>query len=106
MKSFFSALLVVIVAAVFVGSAMAVPPGKTVEFAGGGVGKVVFSGQIHHDKGLKCSDCHTKIFPMKKTEGLFKMADMKGGKYCGACHNGAKAFSTSDAANCSKCHKR
>jgi c(7)-type cytochrome triheme protein len=103
---YFSASLIVIFAVVFVGSAMAVPPGKTVEFTGGGMGKVVFSGKIHHDKGLKCSDCHTKIFPMKKTEGLFKMADMKGGKYCGACHNGTKAFSTASTANCSRCHKK
>jgi c(7)-type cytochrome triheme protein len=103
---YFSALLIVIVAAVFVGSARATPPGKTVEFPGGGVGKVVFSGKIHHDKGLKCSGCHTKIFPIKKTEGFFKMADMKEGKYCGACHNGKKAFSTSNSANCSKCHKK
>jgi c(7)-type cytochrome triheme protein len=103
---FFSALVVVIVAVVFViGSAMAVPPGKTVEFAGGGNGKVVFSGKTHAAAGLKCGDCHTKIFPMKKTEGVFKMADMKTGKYCGACHDGTKAFST-DAANCTKCHKK
>jgi len=104
---YLSALVVVIVSVVFViGSAMAVPPGKTVEFAGGGTGKVVFVGKIHADKGLHCNDCHTKIFPMKKTEGVFKMAEMKEGKNCGTCHNGTKAFSTSDAANCSKCHKK
>ncbi|HKN19397.1 MAG TPA: cytochrome c3 family protein [Dissulfurispiraceae bacterium] len=102
---YFSALLVVIIAVAFVGSAMAVPSGKTVEFAGGGNGKVVFSGKAHADAGLHCNDCHTKIFPMKKTEGVFKMAEMKDGKACGACHNGTKAFGT-DAANCSKCHKK
>ena len=103
---YFSALLVVIIAVVFVGSAMAVPSGKTVEFAGGPMGKVIFAGKSHAGAGLKCGDCHTKIFPMKKTEGVFKMADMKAGKACGVCHNGTKAFSTSDAANCSKCHKK
>ena len=103
---YFPALLVVIIAVVFVGNAMAVPPGKTVEFAGGPMGKVVFVGNVHADKGLKCNDCHTKIFPMKKTEGVFKMADMKEGKYCGACHNGTKAFKATDATNCSKCHKK
>ncbi|HXW69802.1 MAG TPA: cytochrome c3 family protein, partial [Dissulfurispiraceae bacterium] len=103
---YLSALLVVIIAVVFVGSAMAVPSGKTVEFAGGGNGKVVFAGKSHADAGLHCNDCHTKIFPMKKTEGVFKMAEMKDGKACGACHNGTKAFSTSDPANCSKCHKK
>jgi len=103
---YLSALLLVIVAAVFVDSAMAVPAGLTVEFAGGGMGKVTFSGRVHAGEELKCNDCHAKIFPMKKTEGLFKMDDMKDGKYCGYCHNGTKAFSTSDTANCSKCHKK
>ena len=51
----------------FVGSAIAVPPGKTVEFKGGPMGKVVFDGKIHMDKGLKCNDCHTKIFQMKNS---------------------------------------
>ena len=103
---YLSALLVVIITVVFVGGAMAVPPGKNVEYAGGGQGKVVFPGKPHADAGLKCGDCHTKIFPMKKNEGVYKMADMKAGKACGACHNGTKAFSTADAANCSKCHKK
>lgn len=102
---YLSALVVVIIAVVFIGSAMAVPPGKNVEFTGGPMGKVTFAGKSHADAGLKCGDCHTKIFPMKKTEGL-KMADMKEGKECGACHNGTKAFGVSDSANCSKCHKK
>ena len=97
--------VVVLVIVAFVGSALAVPPGKTVEFAGGSGGKVVFDGKAHADKGLKCNDCHTKIFPMKKG-GTYKMADMNAGKYCGECHNGTKAFKTSDAANCAKCHKK
>jgi c(7)-type cytochrome triheme protein len=97
--------VVVLVIVAFVGSALAVPPGKTVEFAGGSAGKVVFDGKIHADKGLKCNDCHTKIFPMKKG-GTYKMADMNAGKACGECHNGTKAFKTSDAANCAKCHKK
>ncbi len=101
-----TSVMVVLIAIAFAGAALAVPPGRTVEFPGGGMGKVVFDGKIHADKGLKCSDCHTKVFPMRKTPGEFKMADMKAGKNCGACHNGTKAFSTSDAANCSKCHKK
>ena len=97
--------VVVLVIVAFVGSALAVPPGKTVEFAGGSAGKVVFDGKIHADKGLKCNDCHTKIFPMKKG-GTYTMADMNAGKNCGECHNGTKAFKSSDAANCAKCHKK
>jgi c(7)-type cytochrome triheme protein len=98
----FIALLVIVA---FVGSALAVPPGKTVEYAGGGAGKVVFDGKAHADKGLKCNDCHTKIFPMKKG-GTYTMADMNAGKNCGECHNGTKAFKSSEAADCGKCHKK
>ena len=93
------------VALAFVGNVFAVPSGKTVEYVGGSEGKVIFNGKAHADKGLKCSDCHPKLFPMKKGPG-FKMADMDAGKACGACHNGEKAFKTSDKANCGKCHKK
>ncbi len=99
-------MLTLVIAVAFVGSAMAVPPGKTVEFKDGTMGKVVFDGKIHADKGNKCPDCHTKIWKMKKGEVKMTMADMNGGKFCGTCHNGTKAFATKDAANCGKCHKK
>ena len=99
-------LLTVLIAVAFVGSAFAVPAGKTVEFAGGAMGKVTFDGKIHADKGLKCGDCHTKIFKMKKGSEKITMADMNAGKNCGTCHNGEKAFKSSDTANCGKCHKK
>ena len=98
--------VVVLVIAAFVGSALAVPPGKTVDYAGGSAGKVVFDGKVHADKGLKCNDCHTKIFQMKKGTAKMKMADINAAKFCGECHNGTKAFKSSDAANCAKCHKK
>ena len=98
-------VLTLIIAVMFVGSAMAVPPGKTVEFDNPG-GKVVFDGKVHADKGLKCNDCHTKIFKMKKGSEKITMADMNAGKNCGTCHNGEKAFKSSDAANCGKCHTK
>lgn len=101
-----TAIVAILIAVVFVGSALAVPPGKTVEFPGGAMGKVVFDGKVHADKGLKCNDCHTKIFQMKKGTAKMKMADINAGKFCGACHNGTKAFKSSDAANCAKCHKK
>ena len=103
-KTVLAVAILVIVA--FVGSALAVPPGKTVEFAGGSAGKVVFDGKTHADKGLKCNDCHTKIFQMKKGTAKMKMADINAAKFCGECHNGTKAFKSSDAANCAKCHKK
>ena len=91
--------------ALFVGSASAVLPGKVVEYDGGPLGKVVFDGKAHATKSLKCPDCHIKIFQMKK-EAKITMADMNAGKNCGTCHNGDKAYKSSDAANCAKCHKK
>jgi c(7)-type cytochrome triheme protein len=101
-----TAVLAILIAVVFVSIAIATPPGKTVEYPGGGAGKVIFDGKTHADKGLKCNDCHTKIFQMKKGVVKITMADMNAGKNCGACHNGTKAFKSSDAANCAKCHKK
>jgi c(7)-type cytochrome triheme protein len=98
-------VLTIMVAVMFVGSAMAVPPGKTVDYTGSAMGKVVFDGKTHAEKGLKCNDCHTKIFQMKKGAKI-TMAEMNAGKNCGTCHNGEKAFKSSDAANCAKCHKK
>lgn len=91
--------------ALFFASASAVPPGKTAEYAAPN-GKVVFDGKSHATAGLKCPDCHTKIFQMKKDAGKMKMADINAGKGCGTCHNGNKGFKSSDAANCTKCHKK
>ena len=98
-------LLTILIAVAFVGSAFAVPAGKTVDWDSP-MGKVTFDGKVHADKGLKCNDCHTKIFKMKKGSDKITMADMNAGKNCGTCHNGEKAFKSSDPANCAKCHKK
>jgi len=102
----FTVVLAILVAVAFVGGAMAVPSGKTVEFEGGAQGKVVFDGKTHAEKALKCNDCHPKVFPMKKGTAKITMADMNAGKNCGTCHDGTKAFKSSDEANCAKCHKK
>ncbi len=92
---------------VLAASAFAVGPGKTVEFEAKGAGKVTFSGDVHAKAGLKCADCHQSgLFKMKKGGDTITMKDINEGKFCGACHNGTKAFSAKDAANCSKCHKK
>ncbi|GAB4489049.1 MAG: hypothetical protein OHK006_20210 [Thermodesulfovibrionales bacterium] len=106
MKKITAIVLTLLVAVAFVGTAFAVPAGKTVEFSGDKAGKVVFDGKVHADKGLKCNDCHTKIFQMKKGSSKITMKEMNEGKNCGSCHNGEKAFKSSDAANCAKCHKK
>jgi c(7)-type cytochrome triheme protein len=98
-------VVAMVIAVMFVGSVFAVAPSKTVEWDGGGAGKVVFDGKVHASAGLKCNDCHTKIFPMKKGTKM-TMEEMNAGKFCGTCHNGEKAFSTSKPDDCAKCHKK
>ncbi len=90
-----------------IGNVMAVPPGKTLEFASP-MGKVSFDGKVHADKGAKCADCHTKpkLFEMKKGSAKMTMAAMNEGKFCGTCHDGTKAFSVKAPADCAKCHKK
>lgn len=96
----------IIVGILTIVTAFAVAPGKTIEWdAAGGPGKVFLDGKSHAEKGIKCMDCHTKIWPMKRGSVNMKMADMNAGKYCGTCHNGEKAFSTNDQMNCAKCHQ-
>ncbi len=106
MKKFSIVAIVVIVTLVLSASAFAVPSGKTLEFDGKGAGKVTFTGEAHAKAGLKCADCHPGIFKMKKDADPITMKDINEGKFCGTCHNGTKAFSAKDAANCSKCHQK
>jgi c(7)-type cytochrome triheme protein len=88
-------------------SAFAVPSGRTVELDAKGAGKVVFDGKVHADQGIKCADCHQSgLFKMKKGADAITMKEINEGKFCGACHNGTKAFSAKDASNCAKCHKK
>ncbi|HSW62789.1 MAG TPA: c(7)-type cytochrome triheme domain-containing protein [Dissulfurispiraceae bacterium] len=85
--------------------AFAVGPGKVIEWdAPSSPGKVSLDGNIHAEKGLKCMECHTKIWPMKKGTTM-KMDEMNAGKYCGVCHNGNKTFSTRGNSDCTKCHQ-
>jgi len=104
MKKFIVLLLAVLVAVAFIGTSMAVPPGKTIEFKGGPMGKVIFDGAKHKKAGLKCTDCHPKIFHMKKGADKITMKDIYAGKFCGTCHNGKRAFNPKG--NCKRCHKR
>jgi len=111
-------LLVIIMSITFMGTAFAVPKGKTLEFKHSKEGVVTFSGDIHAAKGNKCPDCHNgtsfpKVGDAKKeieanggVPADLKMADMKAGKACGTCHNGTKAFASDKKENCVKCHKK
>ena len=92
------------VSSCLVATATAVPKRKVLKWKTS-EGTVVFSGSTHADAGLKCKDCHPKIFKKKK-HGATKMtmAELDKGEYCGTCHNGEIAFSTTSKANCKKCH--
>jgi len=63
---------------------------------------VTFSHQ-NHTKKATCSDCHPKLFLMKKGGAKLTMDEMYKGNSCGACHNGKKAFASTD---CTKCHAK
>jgi len=48
--------------------------------------------------------CHDAIFEMKAGANDVSMDAITAGKFCGACHNGGKAFApTFDA--CPRCHR-
>lgn len=71
------------------------------------LGPVIFSHENHVNKAKKkCTDCHTKIFKMKKGADKLTQASFAEGKYCGACHDGKKAFSAIAKSDCAKCHKK
>jgi len=55
-----------------------------------------------HAKRSGCRECHPKVFVMKGGSANITMKDINSGSFCGACHNGKKAFASSE---CGKCHK-
>jgi c(7)-type cytochrome triheme protein len=61
-----------------------------------------FSHEVHATR-FGCKECHPNLFSMKTGTAHITMQGMNKGEYCGACHNGKKAFSPSD---CAKCHKK
>lgn len=95
-------LIVVILSVALVGAAFAVPMGKTASFETK-MGTVTFDGGTHAKAGLKCNNCHPKLFPMKKG-GASYAAPHSTDVGCGTCHNGEKAFSVKK--DCKMCHKK
>lgn len=68
------------------------------------IGKNNTAVKFNHESHMQyfpCSDCHSKTFPMSKDKTKISMSDLYQGKYCGSCHDGKKAFVSTD---CSKCH--
>lgn len=97
-----AALVTILAVLAFVGTAMAVAPGKTVEFEGGALGKVVFDGKAHADAGNKCMDCHPKVFQMKSGSTEIK-APHENGVACFTCHTGEEG---KPSKTCTNCHKK
>jgi len=67
---------------------------------------VLFSHDKHLETGMQCKTCHDGLFHKKKgstdKDKALTMKAIRQGKFCGACHNGDKAFSVQG--NCKKCH--
>lgn len=75
---------------------------ESVSYKVDSLGDVTFSHEFH-TQVFSCNGCHPGIFSMKRSQGKMKMDAMYAGQLCGACHNGEKAFPSTE---CGKCHKR
>jgi c(7)-type cytochrome triheme protein len=88
--------------ALWAGAASAVPPGLSLEFEGGGMGKVIFSGSVHSH--THCSTCHMDLFHVSRSSEI-RQEDHRSNRYCYACHDGEKAFGARRGRDCANCHK-
>lgn len=62
---------------------------------------VIFPHWFHRIR-FKCNVCHSEIgFIMRADNNDILMADIKDGKFCGACHNNQVAWGPE---NCNLCH--
>ncbi len=77
--------------------------GGDITFSVKGQGDVLYSHDSHVTRaGMKCSECHYRLYKMARTQ-QWTMAEMSKGQSCGACHDGQKAFAVKG--NCGKCHR-
>ena len=60
---------------------------------------VKFNHEFHAKLG--CKECHLGIFPMKKGSTHITMDALYRGMYCGKCHDGKQAFTSTE---CARCH--
>ena len=103
-RSIRSVVLSVLLPFLLLTPVLAVGPDKKLTWPGGGQGTVTFSGDDHGDENYTCADCHSGLFAMKFGTAKMTMAAMRRGEYCGACHNGVRAFPTDDPNRCGECH--
>lgn len=81
-------------------------PGKIIYKDTKSFAPVVFDHQSHKGTGLGCGDCHDALFRKKQgsadANNALTMKTLRKGKFCGACHDGSRAFSVRKS--CKKCH--
>jgi c(7)-type cytochrome triheme protein len=78
--------------------------GGDITYTPKGADPVTFSHEAHAK--MKCNECHTKIFKMKKGNLKMNKEDHAKQTGCGVCHDGKKSFSQTAEADCAKCHKK
>ena len=97
-------LMVVVMVLLAAQQAFAVIGGGDIAMKNRG-GTVTFSHDAHvNAAGLKCQDCHAKLYTNVKQHKRVSMKGMQKGRSCGACHNGKAALSVKG--NCTKCHTK
>lgn len=74
---------------------------KDLIYKSGDMAPAAFSHQLHTAM-FDCNKCHPAIFKFKKGASGMTMNALYQAKFCGFCHNGQSAFSTSE---CQRCHK-
>jgi c(7)-type cytochrome triheme protein len=75
-------------------------PVKEITFRVKETGPTPFS-HAKHLEAYRCSDCHTRLYPVTRHGRHVGMSEMGKGKSCGACHDGKVAFPLK---NCTACH--
>lgn len=70
----------------------------------GDIPPAIFPHWIHRMQ-FKCAACHDELFAMQAGSSRITMSDIQAGKFCGACHNGDRAFAPTFAV-CSRCHRK
>ena len=56
-----------------------------------------------HRIRFQCRACHTSLFEPRAGANVVRMEDIRRGRACGACHDGATAFRPT-LGNCQRCH--
>lgn len=97
-------------AAVFVlaaSAAWAVLGGGDIMLKVNGAQNVLFSHDVHAGKfKVGCKECHYGLYTTRANHKAATMEEMKKGRSCGACHNGGRAFSVTEANGCQRCHNQ